>query len=44
MKIGLDFGLSVGKKVNQNLTVDKQSLAKNEETGKASTKAFTISK
>jgi hypothetical protein len=37
----MDFGLSVGKKLNQNATVDNTTYKKDEE---AQTKAFTISK
>ena len=41
LKIGMDFGLNVGKKLNQNATVDNTILKKDED---AQTKAFTISK
>ena len=41
--MGLDFGLSLGKKVNHNATVDPQT-AKKAAEGEAKTRAFTISK
>ncbi len=44
MKLGLDLGLSLGKKVNQNKSVDSQTVAKNEQTGTSKTQAFTLSK
>lgn len=43
MKLGLDFGLGVGKKLNQNKTVDTQSVQK-DEGGDAKTRSFTLSK
>jgi hypothetical protein len=44
MKIGIDFGLSVGKKLNQNMTVDSGTVGKNEQTGGNKTNVFTVSK
>ncbi len=43
MKIGLDFGLNVGKKLNQNASVDAKSMQKKDEEG-GRTRAFTVSK
>lgn len=44
MKIGLDFGVNLGKKLNQQATIDTDNTkAKNEETG-MKTRAFTVSK
>jgi hypothetical protein len=43
LKMGLDFGLSLGKKVNHAATVDPQT-AKKAAEGEARTRAFTISK
>ncbi len=40
MKVGLDLGLNVGKKVNENKTMDHTALKKDE----AGKKAFTVSK
>lgn len=43
MKMGLDFGLSLGKKVNHAASVDSESTKKAGE-GEEKTRAFTISK
>lgn len=43
LKMGLDFGLSLGKKVNHNATVDNETTKKVAE-GEGKTRAFTISK
>ncbi|GBF99172.1 hypothetical protein Rsub_11617 [Raphidocelis subcapitata] len=43
LKMGLDFGLSLGKKVNRNATVDSETTKKVAE-GDSKTRAFTISK
>ncbi|KAI8469059.1 MAG: hypothetical protein J3K34DRAFT_290086 [Monoraphidium minutum] len=43
LKMGLDFGLSLGKKVNHNATVDSET-AKKATEGESKTRAFTISK
>ena len=43
LKMGLDFGLSLGKKVNHNATVDSETTKKAAE-GEGKTRAFTISK
>ncbi|KIZ00377.1 hypothetical protein MNEG_7589 [Monoraphidium neglectum] len=43
LKMGLDFGLSLGKKVNHNATVDSETTKKAAE-GESKTRAFTISK
>ena len=41
--MGLDFGLSLGKKVNHNATVDSETTKKVAE-GEGKTRAFTLSK
>jgi hypothetical protein len=41
--MGLDFGLSLGKKVNHNATVDSETTKKAAE-GESKTRAFTVSK
>lgn len=43
MKIGMDFGVDLGGKVNKNKAVDSQSAQKDSSTG-ATTQTFTISK
>jgi hypothetical protein len=43
LKMGLDFGLSLGKKVNHNATVDSETTKKVAE-GDNKTRAFTLSK
>lgn len=41
MKIGLDLALGVGKKLNENKTMDHTALKKDSETAN---KVFTVSK
>lgn len=43
LKMGLDFGLNLGKKVNHNASVDPQT-AKKAAGGEARARAFTTSK
>lgn len=43
MKIGLDLGLGVGKKLNENMAMDHTALKK-DGLAEAANKVFTISK
>jgi SH3 domain-containing YSC84-like protein 1 len=43
MKLGLDFGLNLGKKMNKNASVSSDNAQKNDMSG-YTTQAFTLSK